>query len=114
MSFSIVWKSAVMRPVILSSVGTGIFFIGIFMVTLPLIVTDIFGGGQLEISILNFTFLGRHDYFNRRHDGAPTCRTAWTRHDGGADCRLLPSLVPLAPSFAAVCAIAGAGVWPRA
>ena len=41
-------KSTVMRPVILSSVGTGIFFIGIFMVTLPLIVTDIFGGGQLK------------------------------------------------------------------
>ena len=107
--FSIVWKSTVMRPVILSSVGTGIFFIGIFMVTLPLIVTDIFGGGQLEISILNFTFWGGTiistvGMMARR----PVERRG--RAMMGAlivGCFAL-MLVPLAPSFAAVCAIAGA------
>ena len=98
-----------MRPVILSSVGTGIFFIGIFMVTLPLIVTDIFGGGQLEISILNFTFWGGTiistvGMMARR----PVERRG--RAMMGAlivGCFAL-MLVPLAPSFAAVCAIAGA------
>ena len=107
--FSIVWKSTVMRPVILSSVGTGIFFIGIFMVTLPLIITDIFGGGQLEISILNFTFWGGTiistvGMMARR----PVERRG--RAMMGAlivGCFAL-MLVPLAPSFAAVCAIAGA------
>lgn len=55
---TIVWHSSVMRPVIISSIGTGIFFIGIFIVTLPLIVTNIFGGGQYEISLLNLAFWG--------------------------------------------------------
>ncbi|MGI9438447.1 MAG: MFS transporter [Parvibaculales bacterium] len=107
--FSIVWKSSVMRPVILSSVGTGIFFIGIFMVTLPLIVTDIFGGGQLEISILNFTFWGGTIVSTvimmiRR----PVERRG--RAMVGAlivGCFAL-MLVPIAPTFGAVCAIAGA------
>ncbi|MCH1569105.1 MAG: MFS transporter [Alphaproteobacteria bacterium] len=107
--FSIVWKSSVMRPVILSSVGTGIFFIGIFMVTLPLIVTDIFGGGQLEISILNFTFWGGTIVstvimMTRR----PVERRG--RAMVGAlivGCFAL-MLVPIAPTFGAVCAIAGA------
>lgn len=107
--FSIVWHSSVMRPVILSSVGTGIFFIGIFMVTLPLIVTDVFGGGQLEISILNFTFWGGTIVSTvvmmaRR----PVERRG--RAMVGAlivGCFAL-MLVPLAPNFASVCAIAGA------
>jgi len=107
--FSIVWHSSVMRPVILSSVGTGIFFIGIFMVTLPLIVTDVFGGGQLELSILNFTFWGGTIVSTvvmmaRR----PVERRG--RAMVGAlivGCFAL-MLVPLAPNFASVCAIAGA------
>ena len=108
-------KSAVMRPVILSSVGTGIFFIGIFMVTLPLIVTDIFDGGQLEISILNFTFWGGTiistvGMMARR----PVERRG--RAMMGAlivGCFAL-MLVPLAPSFAAVVPLPVPGVWPQA
>lgn len=107
--FSIVWQSSVMRPVILSSVGTGIFFIGIFMVTLPLIVTEIFNGGQLEISILNFTFWGgtilsTFIMMARR----PVERRG--RAMMGAlivGCFAL-LLVPIAPSFTALCTIAGA------
>ena len=45
-------------PVILSTISVGIFFIGIFMVALPLIVRNVFGGGQMEISIMNFCFWG--------------------------------------------------------
>ena len=107
--FSIVWKSSVMRPVILSSVGTGIFFIGIFMVTLPLIVTNIFGGGQLEISILNFTFWGGTIVSTI----IMMARRPVERRGRAMVSALIVGcfalmLVPLAPSFLAVCAIAGA------
>lgn len=107
--FSIVWHSSVMRPVILSSVGTGIFFIGIFMVTLPLIVTDVFGGGQLEISILNFTFWGGTIVSTV----VMMARRPVERRGRAMVSALIVGcfalmLVPLAPNFASVCAIAGA------
>ena len=108
--FTIVWNSPIMRPVIISSIGTGIFFIGIFMVTLPLIVTQIFGGGQLEISILNFCFWGGTIFSTllmmmRR----PVERRG--RAMTGAliiGCFALMG-VPLAPDFTALCAIAA--IW---
>jgi MFS family permease len=108
--FTIVWNSPIMRPVIISSIGTGIFFIGIFMVTLPLIVTQIFGGGQLEISILNFCFWGGTIFSTllmmmRR----PVERRG--RAMTGAliiGCFALMG-VPLAPDFPALCAIAA--IW---
>jgi MFS family permease len=107
--FSIVWNSSVMRPVILSSVGTGVFFIGIFMVTLPLIVTDIFGGGQLEISILNFTFWGGTIVSTVTMMGRRPVERRGRAMMGAliVGCFAL-MLMPLAPSFGAVCAIAGA------
>ena len=43
-------RSPTLYPVILSTISVGIFFIGIFMVALPLIVRNVFGGGQMEIS----------------------------------------------------------------
>ena len=108
--FTIVWNSPIMRPVIISSIGTGIFFIGIFMVTLPLIVTQIFGGGQLEISILNFCFWGGTIFSTllmmmRR----PVERRG--RAMTGAliiGCFALMG-VPLAPDFTALCSIAA--IW---
>ena len=51
-------QSPKLYPVIMSTVSVGIFFIGIFMVALPLIVRNVFGGGQLEISVLSFCFWG--------------------------------------------------------
>lgn len=106
--FTIVWHSAIMRPVILSSIGTGIFFIGIFMVTLPLIVTDIFGGGQFEISLLNLCFWG----------GTITstivmmARRPIERRGRAMTAALIIGCVtlmtvPIAPSFLAICGIAG-------
>lgn len=106
--FTIVWHSSVMRPVIISSIGTGIFFIGIFMVTLPLIVTDIFGGGQFEISLLNLCFWG----------GTITStlimmfRRPIERRGRAMISALIVGCValmtvPVAPSFFAVCVIGG-------
>ena len=51
-------RSQKLYPVMLATVAVGVLFIGIFMVSLPLIVREIFNGGQLEISILNFCFWG--------------------------------------------------------
>jgi len=107
--FSIVWHSSVMRPVILSSVGTGVFFIGIFMVTLPLIVTDIFDGGQLEISVLNFTFWGGTILSTLVMMGRRPVERRGRAMVGAliVGCFAL-LLVPIAPNFTALCAIAGA------
>ena len=108
--FTIVWNSPIMRSVIISSMGTGVFFIGIFMVTLPLIVTDIFGGGQLEISILNLTFWGGTIAstlimsFRRPVERRGRAMTAALI----VGCVTLLS-VPLAPSFTALCVIGG--IW---
>lgn len=106
--FNIVWGSPIMRPVIISSIGTGIFFIGIFMVTLPLIVTEIFGGGQFEISLLNLCFWGgtitstvimmARRPIERRGRAMVSALII--------GCIALMS-VPLVPNFYAVCAIAG-------
>lgn len=108
--FSIVWNSPVMRPVILSSVGTGVFFIGIFMVTLPLIVTQIFGGGQLEISMLNLSFWGGTIISTV----GMMFRRPVERRGRAMMMALIVGcaalmLVPLAPNFIGVCAIAG--IW---
>lgn len=56
--YDAVSQSPRLYPVMLATIAVGIFFIGIFMVALPLIVRNVFGGGQLEISILNFCFWG--------------------------------------------------------
>ncbi len=56
--FEIVARSDKLYPVMLLMVAVGIFFIGIFMVALPLIVLNVFNGGQFEISIVNLCFWG--------------------------------------------------------
>lgn len=108
--FKIVWNSPIMRPVIISSVGTGIFFIGIFMVTLPVIVTQVFGGGQLEISVLNFAFWGG----TIASTMAMMARRPVERRGRAMTAALLVGCaalitVPIAPNFTALCVIAG--VW---
>ena len=56
--YHIVAESDRLYPVVLSTISVGVFFIGIFMVALPLIVRNVFGGGQLEIAIMNVCFWG--------------------------------------------------------
>jgi MFS family permease len=108
--FTIVWNSPVMRPVIISSIGTGIFFIGIFMVTLPLIVTEIFGGGQYEISLLNLAFWGGTITSTLVMMG----RRPIERRGRAMVLALLIGCitlmsVPFAPNFLSLCAIGG--IW---
>jgi MFS family permease len=105
--FRIVWGSQIMRPVIISSIGTGVFFIGIFMVTLPVIVTQVFDGGQLEISILNLAFWGG----TIASTLAMMLRRPVERRGRAMTGALLVGCaalmtVPLAPNFTALCMIA--------
>lgn len=51
-----VLKSPILRPVFLLSISTGMFFIGPFLVLLPLIVRDVYGGGAGEMGILTGMF----------------------------------------------------------
>lgn len=43
-------------PVLLLTLGVGLFFIGPFMAILPLVVRDVFHGGAAELSLVNFAF----------------------------------------------------------
>lgn len=51
-----VLRSPTLRPVFLLAVSTGMFFIAPFLVILPLIVRDVYGGGAGEMGILTGMF----------------------------------------------------------
>lgn len=48
--------SPVLRPVLILAVATGILFVGPYLVLLPLLVRDFYGGGAAELAILNAMF----------------------------------------------------------
>ncbi len=52
------YRSPLLFPALLINLAVGIFFFGPFMVSIPLIVRDLFGGGQFEISLINLCFWG--------------------------------------------------------
>lgn len=52
------YRSPMLFPALMINIAVGVFFVGPFMVSIPLIVRDIFNGGQLEISLLNLSFWG--------------------------------------------------------
>lgn len=54
----IVFANERLYPVLLANLAVGILFVGVFIVSLPLLARDVFGGGQLEISIMNLSFWG--------------------------------------------------------
>ncbi len=49
-------RSQVLRPVMILAIATGILFVGPYLVILPLLVRDVYGGGAAEIAILNAMF----------------------------------------------------------
>lgn len=51
-----VFASPVLRPVILLAMSTGVLFVGPYLVILPLMVRDVYGGGAAEIAALNAMF----------------------------------------------------------
>lgn len=52
----VVMRSELLRPTMILNLAVGILFVGPFMVSLPLIIRDIHGGGQFEISVMSFFF----------------------------------------------------------
>ena len=53
-----VWRSPRLYPVMLAMSAVGLFFIGAFLVMLPMMAATKFGGGQLEISLTSLCFWG--------------------------------------------------------
>ncbi len=53
-----VLRSDVILPVVIAMFAVGVFYIGAFLVILPLIVRDYYGGGLIEIGIANIAFWG--------------------------------------------------------
>ncbi|MGH0035894.1 MAG: MFS transporter [Myxococcota bacterium] len=49
-------RSPVLRPVLFLAVATGLFFVGPFLVVLPLMVRDVYGGGAGEMGVLSAMF----------------------------------------------------------
>ncbi len=51
-----VLRSPVLRPVLIMAISTGLFFVGPFLVLLPLLVRDVYAGGAAEMGILTGMF----------------------------------------------------------
>ncbi len=51
-------QSDVLLPVVIAMFAVGVFYIGSFLVILPLIVRDFYGGGLVEIGLANIAFWG--------------------------------------------------------
>lgn len=49
-------RSPVLRPVLIMAISTGLFFVGPFLVLLPLLVRDVYAGGAAEMGILTGMF----------------------------------------------------------
>jgi MFS family permease len=49
-------RSPVLRPVLILAISTGLFFVGPFLVIIPLMVRDVYAGGAAEMGILTGMF----------------------------------------------------------
>ena len=51
--FRTVWKSAPMRSVVIQNVAMGIFFMGTYIVTIPILILEVFEGAAADLAIVN-------------------------------------------------------------
>lgn len=51
-------RSEVLAPVLCANLAVGVLYVGAFLVILPLIVRDVYGGGSAELSLVSFGFWG--------------------------------------------------------
>ena len=56
--FRVVVSSASIFPIVLAIAGVGLFYVGAFLVVVPLLVRDVYAGGAGELAIVNFCFWG--------------------------------------------------------
>jgi MFS family permease len=50
--------SPVLAPVLIANLAVGVLYVGAFLVVLPLIVRDVYGGGSAELSLVSLGFWG--------------------------------------------------------
>ena len=60
---SVVYQSPILLPLVLSALSVGLFFAGSFMVTLPVLVREEYGGGIYRFSAATVSFWDWHDHF---------------------------------------------------
>jgi MFS family permease len=51
-------ESPILVPVLIANLAVGIFYVGAFLVILPLIVRDVYGGGSAQLSLVSLGFWG--------------------------------------------------------
>jgi MFS family permease len=54
----VVVSSPSIFPIVLAISGVGLFYVGAFLVVVPLLVRDVYAGGAVELAIVNFCFWG--------------------------------------------------------
>lgn len=52
------WDSERIFPVVVTNFAVGIFFVGAFIVVMPVTVRDVYGGGAAELALINTSFWG--------------------------------------------------------
>jgi MFS family permease len=51
-------RSPILVPVLIANLAVGVLYVGAFLVILPLIVRDVYGGGSAELSLVSLGFWG--------------------------------------------------------
>jgi MFS family permease len=51
-------ESPILVPVLIANLAVGVLYVGAFLVILPLIVRDVYGGGSAELSLVSLGFWG--------------------------------------------------------
>ena len=51
-------ESPILVPVLIANLAVGVFYVGAFLVILPLIVRDVYGGGSAQLSLVSLGFWG--------------------------------------------------------
>ena len=51
-------ESPILAPVLIANLAVGVLYVGAFLVILPLIVRDVYGGGSVELSLVSLGFWG--------------------------------------------------------
>ncbi len=102
-----VWRSNVIRPVVIMMFATGILYTGVFLVQMPILVRDVYHGGSLRLAALNISFMAGTALtaiFLRRF--RPIRRQGRAFILASCVSGVAIALIALRPPFSGMCAIA--------
>ena len=51
-------ESSILVPVLIANLAVGVLYVGAFLVILPLVVRDVYGGGSAQLSLVSLGFWG--------------------------------------------------------